>query len=103
MHCFGQACDEERQKRLLPQVRNEIVRDFVVQMFTFEPQPKKPFVTDVAKQLVKKYPFLKDVGQSVSGYVSFSFTRVTAYIIEYAPFYSCRVHGKISFLNEFTM
>ena len=70
MHCIEQPTNEEKLKCLTPQIRNEIVRDVVAQMFAFEPKPKKCFVTQVAQQLIKKYPFLKDVGQCVSGYVS---------------------------------
>ena len=40
------------QKSVSPQVRNEIVRDVVAQMFAFEPKPKK-FATEVAEQLVE--------------------------------------------------
>ena len=73
MHCIQQPTDEERVKFLTPQIRNEIVRDVVAQMFAFEPKPKKQFATEVAQQLVRKYHFLKDVGQGVSGYVSLLF------------------------------
>jgi len=39
-------------------------------MFCYDPKPQKDFCTDVAKMLVKKYPFMRDVGERVSGYVS---------------------------------
>ena len=41
------------QKSVSPQVRNEIVRDVVAQMFALEPIPKKKFATEVAEQLVE--------------------------------------------------
>ena len=34
-------------------------------------KPNKEFCTSVAKKMVKKYPFMKDVGSGVSGFVSF--------------------------------
>ena len=55
----------------MPKVRNEIVRGIVSQMFSFETKPQKDFCTQVAKMLVKKYKFMRDVGQKVSGYVSY--------------------------------
>lgn len=33
-------------------------------------RPNKAFCTDVAKQLVRKYPFMKDTGINVSEHVS---------------------------------
>ena len=54
-----------------PKIRNEIVRDLVVSMFSFQQKPIKAFVEQAAQLLVKKYPFLKDVGQNVSGYVNY--------------------------------
>ena len=51
-------------------IRCEIVRDLVVQMYSFNPSPNKEFCTEVAKMLVKKYDFMKDIGHKVSGYVS---------------------------------
>ena len=65
-----------KQKSVSPQVRNEIVRDVVAQMFAFEPKPKK-FATEVAEQLVKKYRFLQDTGQGVSASVSMHGTILT--------------------------
>ena len=64
MACIQQPTDEERKMQLTPKIRNEIVRDLVVSMFSFQ---------QAARLLVKKYPFLKDVGQNVSGYVSYLF------------------------------
>lgn len=39
-------------------------------MFCYDPKPKKEFCTLVAKKLVKKYQFMKDTGEKVSGYGS---------------------------------
>ena len=69
------------QKSVSPQVRNEIVRDVVAQMFAFEPKPKKKFATKVAEQLVKKYHFLQDTGQGVSASVSMHGTILTILIL----------------------
>lgn len=73
MGCIQQPTDEERKRHLTPKIRNEIVQDLVVSMFSFQQKPKKCFIEQVARQLVKKYPFLKDVGQNVSGYVSYMY------------------------------
>lgn len=73
MACIQQPTDEERKMQLTPKIRNEIVRDLVVSMFSFQQKPNKTFIEQAARLLVKKYPFLKDVGQNVSGYVSYLF------------------------------
>lgn len=39
-------------------------------MFCHNPNPRKELCTKVAKMLVKKYKFMRDVGDRVSGYVS---------------------------------
>ena len=53
-----------------PLVRNEIVRVLATQMFCYNPKPQKEFCTVVAKNLIARYPFMKDTGEKVSGYVS---------------------------------
>lgn len=70
MQCLQMETDEERRLELDTSLRNEIVRDLVTQMFAFDPKPNSTFVVVVAKKLVRKYPFMKDVGAKVSGYVS---------------------------------
>lgn len=70
MHAIKASNDSEKRKRLTPDVRNEIVRDIVSTMYAYMSQPNKEFCTQVAKQLVTKYSFMKDVGTNVSGYVS---------------------------------
>ena len=70
MDCIEASTEEEQQQALIPTVRNEIVRDLVTHMFSFNPKPQKDFCTKVAQMLVKKYCFMADKGQKVSGYVS---------------------------------
>ena len=70
MYAINGEGDTERRKRLTPEMRKEIVRDTVSTMFAHTSRPNKEFCTDVAKQLVRKYPFMKDVGTNVTGYVS---------------------------------
>ena len=71
MNCVALKCDEERKRALVPSVRNEIVRIIATNMFCHDPNPKKALCTTAAKLLVKKYAFMKDIGDHVSGYVSF--------------------------------
>ena len=70
MDCINATPEEEQRKLLTPEVRNSLVRDLVTTMYAFVPMPKKQLCTQAAKMLVKKYPFMKDHGRSVSGYVS---------------------------------
>ena len=70
MECINKPTEEERKLSLVRDVRCEIVRDLVVQMYSFNPRPNKEFCTEVAKMLVKKYDFMKDIGHKVSRYVS---------------------------------
>ena len=58
--------DEERKRALVPSVRNEIVRILANNMFCNDPNPNKQLCTKVAKLLVKKYKFMRDVGEQVS-------------------------------------
>ena len=62
--------DKERKRALVPSVRNEIERMLANNMFCHDPNPNKQLCTKVAKLLVKKYKFMRDVGEQVSGYVS---------------------------------
>ena len=62
MECINKPTEEERKLSLVRDVRCEIVRDLVVQMYSFNPRPNKEFCTEVAKMLVKKYDFMKDIG-----------------------------------------
>ena len=59
--------DGERRNRLTPDIKNAIVRDLDSTMYTLTSQPNKEFCTQAAKQLVQKYPFMKDVGTNVFG------------------------------------
>ena len=69
MACINQSNEDQQKRALTPSVRNEIVRDVVAQMYSHILKPQKPFCTQVAEMLVKKYPFMRDTGK-VSGYVS---------------------------------
>ena len=74
LQCIKLKTEEERKKALAPSVRNEIVRVLAASMFCHDPNPRKEFCAKVAKSLVKKYGFMRDVGEHVSGYVSFGFS-----------------------------
>ena len=72
MHCIKGSTEDEQRKRRSAEIRNELVRALVDQMFAFQqPKPDNQFCKDVASRLVRKYPFLKDAGKNVSGYVGF--------------------------------
>ena len=51
---------------LVPAIQNEIVRNLVRQMYSYYTKPDKAVVTDVAKKLVQKNPFMRDDGPKVS-------------------------------------
>ena len=70
MQCIKLPSEEEQKLALAPSVRNEIVRILTNSMFCNDPNPKKELCTRVAKLLVKKYKFMRDVGEQVTGYVS---------------------------------
>ena len=70
MYAINGKSDIEKRKRLGPDVRKEMVRDLVSTMYAYTSHPDKDFCTKVAEQLVHKYPFMRDVGVNVSGYVS---------------------------------
>ena len=69
-NCIDAPTEEEKRRMLTPDVRNCLVRDVVTTMYAHDPKPKKQFCTEVAELIVKKYPFMKDKGQYVSGHVS---------------------------------
>lgn len=71
MACITAKSVEEQKKLPMVSIWNEIVRDLFTQMYAFKPKPDRVYCTRVAKELGKKYPFMKDSGTSVSGYVSF--------------------------------
>lgn len=68
--CIDLSSDEERSRAMGPLIRNEVVRVLATQMFCYTMKPNKVFCTEVSKMLVKKYPFMRDKGEKVSGYVS---------------------------------
>ena len=71
MHIMQKSDEGERRRLLTPDIRNAVVRDLVSSMYAYTSQPKREFCTTVAKKLVGQYPFMKDAGSAVSGYVSF--------------------------------
>lgn len=70
MECIEKESLDERKHALNSSIRNEITRALGTHMFAYNPKPTKLFCTEVAKMLVKKYPFMKDTGKKESGYVS---------------------------------
>ena len=70
MQCIKMESEDERRRALVPSIRNEIVRVLASNMFCHNPNPNKEFCLKVAKMLVKKYKFMKDIGDNVFGYVS---------------------------------
>lgn len=67
LHDFS---EDDRAKQLSSELRSEITRDLVTQMYACTERIEKPFCTDVAKKLVSKYPFMRDRGEGVCEYVS---------------------------------
>ena len=70
MSAINAPTEAEKRKLLTSSVRSAICRDLMTTMYAFMPKPDKKFCTDVAKKLVEKYSFMRDVGTNVSGYVS---------------------------------
>ena len=70
MACINAESDDERQCFLTSDVKNALVRDLVTTMYAFNPEPNSKFCKQAAEKLVKKYPFMRDVGPS--GHVSWS-------------------------------
>lgn len=70
MSILNDYSDGDKAKKLSREIRCEIVRDLVTQMYACTDKPNKAFCSDVAKKLVSKYPFMQDKGEGVSGYVS---------------------------------
>lgn len=79
MQCIKLESDEERKRALTPSIRNEIVRVLASHMFCHNPNPRKEFCETVAKMLVKKYKFMKDTGEKVTGHVSIYRTLLALY------------------------
>ena len=71
MECIKQPTLEEQKRALNASIRNDITRVLGTHMFSYNPNPTKVFCTEVARMLVKKYPFMKDTGKKESGYVSY--------------------------------
>ena len=70
MASINATTEEEKKVCLTTAVQNELVGDLVTQMYAHNAKPDRAFCTLVAKSLVKKYPYMKNVGTNVSGYVS---------------------------------
>ena len=70
MACISATTEEEQRRLLTRDVRNSLVRDLVTTMYAFALVPKRDLCTQVAKMLVRRYPFMKDQGMNVTGYVS---------------------------------
>ena len=70
MVAINASSEAEKRKLLTANVRSAITRDLMTTMYTFMPKPDKKFCTEVAKKLVQKYDFMRDVGTNVTGYVS---------------------------------
>lgn len=77
MECIEQQSLEEQKRALNPSIRNEITRALGTHMFSYNPKHNKAFCTEVARMLVKKYPFMRNTGKKESGYVSIFFTLCT--------------------------
>ena len=75
MHAVNAHDESEQRRRLTPDVRNAIVRDLVTTMYAVKPKPDKEFCSKIAKRLTEKYPFMRDAGTNVSGYVSITFVQ----------------------------
>lgn len=56
------------EKKLSPDIRNEIIRDLVTHMYGFMDKPTSGFCKFVAQRLTLKYTFMKD--SKGTGYVS---------------------------------
>ena len=56
------------EKRLTPEIRNEIVRDLVTHMYGFMEKPTSSFCKYVAQRLTLQYTFMRD--SKGTGYVS---------------------------------
>lgn len=67
LHDFS---DGDKAKQLSSELRSEITRDLVTQMYACVERIEKPFCTDVAKKLVLKCPFMRDREEGVCEYVS---------------------------------
>lgn len=70
MECIEQPTVEEQKRALNTSIRNEITRALGTHLFSYNRNPTKAFCTEVARMLVKRYPFMKDTGKKESGYVS---------------------------------
>ena len=63
-----QIMDSIEAKQMPPPVRNALVRDLVVHMYSYGKRPSRKFCSYAARHLVLKYPCMRDV--CGTGYVS---------------------------------
>ncbi len=63
------------EKKLTPDVRNEIVRDLVTHMYGYMEKPTSSFCKFVAQRLILQYQFMRD--SKGTGYVSIKCVRLT--------------------------
>ena len=56
------------EKKLTPEIRNEVVRDLVTHMYGYVEKPTSSFCKFVAQRLILKYSFMRDT--KGTGYVS---------------------------------
>ena len=68
MQRFRKETDEELLLQIDTSRLNTIVRDLVTQMFAIDPKPNSTFASVVENKLVRKYPFMKDIGSKDSGF-----------------------------------
>ena len=68
MACIQAPTLEEQKRKLVQSIRNKVVCDLVTQMYAFWPRPNKDVIERVTK-LLQRYPFMKDQGAHVTGYV----------------------------------
>ena len=52
------------EKKLYPEVRNEIVRDLVTHLYAHVDKPTSTMIAKVARLLVEKYKFMADSSTS---------------------------------------
>ena len=70
MECIELETGHEKKRALTPSVPNEIVPVLANTMFCHTLNPNAEFYSRVAKMLVKKYEFMRDIADNVSGHVS---------------------------------
>lgn len=70
----AQIMDSIATQQMSPSVRNAVVRDLVVHMYSYGKRPLRKFCAFAARQLVLKYPCMRDA--CGTGYVSYFYLYV---------------------------